>query len=107
MAEDKPVTQDRVEGYFKELGVDAIWITPPVEQVHGSTDEGSGKSYAMIFFVEKVRRVVPGNFTFVVMTDRDDLDGQIYKSDRIRIKKGNDENSTQIVDYGQRGQENL
>ncbi len=42
--------------------------------------QGSGKSYAMIFFVEKVRRVVPGNFTFVVMTDRDDLDGQIYKS---------------------------
>lgn len=42
--------------------------------------QGSGKSYSMIFFVEKVRRVVPGNFTFVVMTDRDDLDSQIYKS---------------------------
>lgn len=33
-------------GYFNELGVDAIWITPPVEQIHGATDEGSGKSYA-------------------------------------------------------------
>jgi alpha-amylase len=33
------------EGYFNDLGVDAIWITPPVEQVHGSTDEGTGKSY--------------------------------------------------------------
>lgn len=32
-------------GYFTELGVDAIWITPPVEQIHGSTDEGTGKSY--------------------------------------------------------------
>lgn len=42
--------------------------------------QGSGKSYSMIFFVEKVRRVVPGNFTFVLMTDRDDLDDQIYKS---------------------------
>ena len=42
--------------------------------------QGSGKSYAMIFFVEKVRRVVPGNHTFVMMTDRDDLDGQIYKT---------------------------
>lgn len=42
--------------------------------------QGSGKSYSMIFFVEKVRRVVPGNFTFVVMTDREDLDSQIYKS---------------------------
>lgn len=34
------------EGYFKDLGVDAIWITPPVEQIHGATDEGTGKSYA-------------------------------------------------------------
>jgi type I restriction enzyme R subunit len=34
----------------------------------------------MIFFAEKVRRVVPGNFTFVIMTDRDDLDEQIYKT---------------------------
>lgn len=42
--------------------------------------QGSGKSYSMIFFVQKVRRVVPGNFTFVVMTDREDLDSQIYKS---------------------------
>jgi alpha-amylase len=32
-------------GYFTELGVDALWITPPVEQIHASTDEGTGKSY--------------------------------------------------------------
>jgi alpha-amylase len=32
-------------GYFDELGVDAIWITPPVEQIHAGTDEGTGKSY--------------------------------------------------------------
>jgi alpha-amylase len=25
--------------------VDAIWITPPVEQIHEGTDEGTGKSY--------------------------------------------------------------
>ena len=42
--------------------------------------QGSGKSYSMVFFAEKVRRVVPGNFTFLVMTDRDDLDDQIYKT---------------------------
>ncbi len=42
--------------------------------------QGSGKSYSMAFFAEKVRRTVPGNFTFVLMTDRDDLDGQIYKT---------------------------
>ena len=42
--------------------------------------QGSGKSYSMVFFAEKVRRVVPGNFTFVVMTDREDLDSQIYRT---------------------------
>ena len=42
--------------------------------------QGSGKSYSMIFFAEKVRRQVQGNFTFVVMTDREDLDDQIYRS---------------------------
>ena len=42
--------------------------------------QGSGKSYSMAFFAEKVRRVVPGNFTFVIMTDRDDLDVQIWRT---------------------------
>ena len=36
--------------------------------------QGSGKSYSMAFFAEKVRRKVPGNFTFLLMTDRNDLD---------------------------------
>ncbi len=39
------VTAKIREGYFKDLGVDAIWITPPVEQIHAGTDEGTGKSY--------------------------------------------------------------
>ncbi|MCB9512903.1 MAG: type I restriction endonuclease subunit R, partial [Candidatus Latescibacteria bacterium] len=42
--------------------------------------QGSGKSYSMAFFAEKVRRVVPGNFTFLVMTDREDLDDQILRT---------------------------
>lgn len=33
------------EGYFDSLGVDAIWLTPFVEQIHGSVDEGTGKTY--------------------------------------------------------------
>ncbi|MFZ6653608.1 alpha-amylase family glycosyl hydrolase [Undibacterium sp. TJN19] len=32
-------------GYFRDLGVDVIWLTPPVEQIHAGTDEGTGKSY--------------------------------------------------------------
>ena len=42
--------------------------------------QGSGKSYSMVFFAEKVRRKLEGNFTFVLMTDRKDLDNQIYKT---------------------------
>lgn len=33
------------EGYFDELGVNAIWFTPVVEQIHGDTDEGTGNTY--------------------------------------------------------------
>ena len=40
--------------------------------------QGSGKSYSMAFFAEKVRRKLDGNFTFLLMTDRNDLDSQIY-----------------------------
>ncbi|MBP5398766.1 MAG: type I restriction endonuclease subunit R [Bacteroidales bacterium] len=42
--------------------------------------QGSGKSYSMVMFVRKVRRKVNGNFTFLVITDRDDLDTQIHKT---------------------------
>jgi type I restriction enzyme R subunit len=42
--------------------------------------QGSGKSYSMAFFTEKVRKTVPGNFTFLVMTDREDLDDQIWRT---------------------------
>src|SRR5690606_24291811 len=33
------------EGYFDRLGINAIWITPVVEQIHGSVDEGTGLSF--------------------------------------------------------------
>ena len=41
--------------------------------------QGSGKSFSMIFFSQKILRKLPGNWTFVVITDRVDLDDQIYK----------------------------
>ena len=63
-------------------------ILPLVERAHPELGrlgvfwhtQGSGKSYSMAFFAEKVRRVVPGNFTFVLMTDREDLDEQIFRT---------------------------
>ncbi len=61
---------DIIERAHPELGrLGVFWHT-----------QGSGKSYSMAFFAEKVRRKVPGNFTFLLMTDRNDLDSQIYKT---------------------------
>ena len=34
------------DNYFTDLGINAIWMTPIVEQIHGATDEGTGKTYA-------------------------------------------------------------
>ena len=42
--------------------------------------QGSGKSLSMVFFTQKILRKVPGNWTFVVITDRKELDEQIYKT---------------------------
>jgi type I restriction enzyme R subunit len=42
--------------------------------------QGSGKSYSIVFFAKKVHRKLGGNFTFMVLTDREDLDTQIYKT---------------------------
>ena len=39
--------------------------------------QGSGKSYSMVFFAKKVRRKMEGTPTFVVLTDRDELNRQI------------------------------
>jgi alpha-amylase len=41
----KGITQKIKEGYFTRLGINAIWMTPIVEQIHGGTDEGTGLSY--------------------------------------------------------------
>lgn len=42
--------------------------------------QGSGKSYSMMFFSQKVLRRTPGNWTFLIVTDRQELDDQIYKT---------------------------
>jgi alpha-amylase len=41
----KGITQKIEEGYFDQLGINAIWMTPLVEQIHDGTDEGTGYSY--------------------------------------------------------------
>jgi len=41
----KGITKKIKEGYFTDLGINAVWMTPIVEQIHGATDEGTGISY--------------------------------------------------------------
>jgi len=41
----KGVIKKIEEDYFTALGVNAIWLTPIVEQIHGGTNEGSGMTY--------------------------------------------------------------
>lgn len=62
--------------------------------------QGAGKSYSMVFFAQKVLRKIPGNWTFVGVTDRTELDDQLYKNfasvgavtepeDRVRASSAN------------------
>ncbi|MYK92501.1 type I restriction endonuclease subunit R [Candidatus Poribacteria bacterium] len=57
----------RIENNHGKLGV--FWHT-----------QGSGKSISMLFFAQKVLRKVSGKWTFVVVTDRKELDNQTYKT---------------------------
>jgi type I restriction enzyme, R subunit len=42
--------------------------------------QGSGKSLSMVFLTQKILRTLRGNWTFVIVTDRKELDNQIYKT---------------------------
>ncbi len=66
--------------------------------------QGSEKSYSMIFFAQKILRKFPGNYTFVVVTDRDELDEQIYQNfqnagaiSEIRVQAKSGEHLRQLL----------
>ncbi|MBC8756818.1 alpha-amylase [Kordia sp. YSTF-M3] len=40
------ITQKIKDGYFDDLGINAIWFSPVLEQIHDSTNEGTGNTYA-------------------------------------------------------------
>ncbi len=66
--------------------------------------QGSGKSFSMIFLSRKIFRKFTGNYTFVIITDRDDLDGQIYRNflntDTVRKNEAaQPKNSTQMREF--------
>lgn len=58
----KGVTQKIEEGYFNKLGVNAIWLTPIVEQIHGEVDEGTGATYGFHGYWAKDWTALDPNF---------------------------------------------
>ena len=56
------VIQKVEEGYFTDLGVNAIWMTPLVEQIHGSVDEGQGPTYGFHGYWTKDWTTLDKNF---------------------------------------------
>lgn len=50
------------EGYFTDLGVNAIWMTPIVEQIHGYVDEGQGPTYGFHGYWTKDWATLDKNF---------------------------------------------
>ncbi|WP_299053400.1 alpha-amylase family glycosyl hydrolase [uncultured Polaribacter sp.] len=58
----KGIIQKIKEGYFTDLGINAIWMTPIVEQIHGATDEGTGVSYGYHGYWTKDWTAIDPNF---------------------------------------------
>ncbi len=58
----KGITQKVKEGYFTDLGINAIWMTPIVEQIHGGTNEGTGTTYGFHGYWTKDWTKIDPNF---------------------------------------------
>ncbi|MEH6713008.1 MAG: alpha-amylase family glycosyl hydrolase [Paraglaciecola polaris] len=58
----KGVTQKIKSGYFHDLGVSVLWITPVNEQIHGYWDEDWGRSYPFHGYWPKDWTSVDPNF---------------------------------------------
>src|SRR3989339_1020883 len=77
-------TKKIVPRYFQYLGVNRAFANITQRQeLQGKLGvfwhtQGSGKSYSMVWLSQKVLRKLEGNFTFVIVTDRAQLDGQAY-----------------------------
>ena len=63
------------EGYFDKLGINAIWFTPIVEQIHDAVDEGTGLSYGFHGYWARDWTALDPNFG-----TKDDLAALIQKA---------------------------
>ena len=73
--------------------------------------QGSGKSFSMAMFTRKILRNIRGDWKFVIVTDRIDLDDQIYKNfasvgavtePENEIRAGNKEQLKQLLSENHR-----
>lgn len=69
------VIQKLDENYFTDLGINAIWMTPVVEQIHGSVDEGTGNTYGFHGYWTKDWTAIDPSFG-----TRDDLKELVEKA---------------------------
>lgn len=82
--ESKGEAKKIVPRYFQYLGVNrAFENVIHRKEMDGKLGvfwhtQGSGKSYSMVWLSQKALRKLTGNFTFVIVTDRKQLDGQAY-----------------------------
>ncbi|QXP53505.1 alpha-amylase family glycosyl hydrolase [Cellulophaga sp. HaHa_2_1] len=77
----KGITAKIEEGYFTKLGINAIWFTPVVEQIHGATDEGTGNSYGYHGYWTKDWTALDPNFG-----TRDDLEAMVKTAHKNGIR---------------------
>jgi len=98
------------------LGVNATLQSLEKSDEHGKLGtfwhtQGSGKSYSMIFFTKKVERKLKGNWSFLILTDRNDLDDQIFKNffdtGTFQLSKSEKVNSNQYRAKGQGSRKQL
>lgn len=84
--ESRGETKKIVPRYFQYFGVNRSFQSViDRKKNHGRLGvfwhtQGSGKSFSMVYLSQKVMRKIQGNFTFVIVTDRSDLNRQAYRN---------------------------
>jgi len=84
--ESKSETKKIVPRYFQYYGVNLVFKNVVKrKELAGKLGvfwhtQGSGKSYSMVWLSQKTLRKLSGNFTFVIVTDRTQLDRQAYRN---------------------------
>jgi alpha-amylase len=75
------VRQKIEEGYFQQLGVNVLWLTPFVEQIQGSVNEGTGRTFGYHgYWARDFTRVDPALGTFA------DLENLVRAAHERRIR---------------------